>query len=219
MAKSATYWAERRRKQGGRFLVKGGKALMAPSVASVAQAAWSGVKYLRTLVNSEAHVLDASHSSVLVANTPVIFHFNAIAQGDGQSNRMGNSVLMRSIHRTEYTTTAVANTLVREILFLDKQQISDTAPVATDILESGGPVSLYNKLSINRFKILEDKIYTLSSAQRTGMVLRNSKKLNVHATYNGGATNDIQKNGLYKLIVADTAASTTGSYRLFYHDN
>jgi len=66
---------------------------------------------------------------------------------------------------------------------------------------------------------LEDKLYCLNSARTTGVVLRNSKKLKVHSTYNGGASTDIQKNGLYKLIVMDTVGTVTGSYRLFYHDN
>lgn len=212
-------WAAKRRKAGSNFVRQGLKTMDQPSVSNMALLAYRGVKGLRALVNSEEFVYDVAYAQTLVANTPVITPLNNMAQGDGQSLRTGNSILMKKLHRIEYNTSSQANTLIREILFYDKQQIADTAPGATDLLETGTPVSLYQKKSIGRFQILEDKIYYLNSAGNTGRVLRNTVHLNKHARYNDGAGSDIQKMGLYKLIVADTAANVTGTYRLFYHDN
>lgn len=217
--KNSSYWSARRAKTGGKFVRNGIRAISNPSVGTIASAAWSGVKALRAIINSEEFQLDIAYNFTAAANTAVITPLNIMAQGDGQSLRTGNSILMKKLHRTEYNTTSQPNTLVREILFYDKQQIADTAPIVTDLLESSLPVSLYNKLSKSRFQILEDKLYSLNSVSKTNRVIRNTKMLNKHAIYNGASATDIQKMGLYKLVLTDTAATFTGSYRLFYHDN
>lgn len=217
--KNSAYWSARRTKTGGKFVRNVGGALVNPTVANVAAAAWSGVKAIRALINVESFQLDTSYGITTVANVAQITPLNNMAQGDGQSQRTGNSILMKKLHRTEYCTSSAANVIIREILFYDKQQVSDTAPVVTDLLESSTPLALYNKLSKSRFQILEDKLYTLNSVSKTNRIIRNTKMLNKHAIYNGAASTDIQKMGIYKLVIADGVVGFGGAYRLFYIDN
>jgi len=217
--KNSAYWRARRVKTGGKFLRNAGSALAAPSVASVAAAAWSGVKAIRALINVETFVLDTQITQVTVTGTPYITQLNGVAIGDAQNQRTGNSILMANVRRTEYVVTAAPNAIVREILFYDKQQIADTAPASTDLLESNSVLSLYNKLSASRFQVLEDKLYTLNSVSKTSRIIRNFKKLQKHASFNGALSSDIQKMGLYKLIITDGVVTYAANYRLTYHDN
>lgn len=212
-------WAAKRRKAGSKFVRQSLATASNPSVGNMALLAYRGVKGLRALINSEEFVFDTAYNVTLAANTAVITPLNNIAQGDGQSQRTGNSILMKKLMRMQYNTTAVANTLVREILFIDKQQVADTAPVVGDILESSLPIAALLKTTSGRFQILEDNLYTLNSASTTGRVFRKSRMLHKHAFFNGTASTDIQKNGLYKLAISDTVCALTGMYRLVYHDN
>lgn len=218
--KAPVNWAAKRAKAGGKLASQGIKTFSEPSVKNIALLAYRGVKGLRALVNSEEFVFDTGYNNTTVANTAIFTQLNNIAQGDGQSARTGNSILMKRLHRTEFTIlTGSANAVVREILFLDKQQIADTTPTVTDILESASPYALLNKLTKYRFQILEDNFYTLSTAARPTRTMRSSKYLHKHAKYNGTASTDIEKNGLYKMIISDVAVGIGGSYRLYYHDN
>ena len=189
------------------------------SVGDIASAAFKGVKALQAIVNSEEMILDTNITGTTAANTPLVTHLNGIAQGDGVSGRTGNSSLMHRMHSSEYYTSAVANCLCREVLVIDKQQLADTAPVWGDLFESSTVLSLYNKLSKSRFQILEDKTFILSTAHKTAQLVKHTRPLDKHVLFNGTATSDIQKNGIYKLFIADGVVSFQANYRLFYHDN
>lgn len=212
-------WAAKRRKAGLKFARQAGRTAFNPSVGNMALLAYRGVKGLRAIVNSEEFVLDTGVGASVAAYTASVIQINAMGQGDGQSSRTGNSILMKKVHRTEQITVTSGNATIREILFYDKQQIADTAPSATDLLDASTPWALYNKLSKSRFQVLEDKLTVLTSVNRPVILRRNTKQLNKHATFNGTTSADIQKMGLYRLIITDNAVTVVGSYRLFYHDN
>lgn len=188
------------------------------SVGDIASKAYSGVKALAKLVNSEEFQLDSTTATTTAANVAVIFGLQSIAQGDGQSGRTGNSILVSKIHRTEYVT-ATATVLVRELLVRDMQQVADSAPSITDVLESSVPTALYNKLSKSRFQIIEDKMYVMNTANNPNKLIRNTIMCDKHILFNGAATTDIQKGGYWKMLISDGAVTFSGSYRMFYHDN
>nr|UOF80444.1 capsid protein [Cressdnaviricota sp.] len=225
MARGEQYWAGRRKKQLGRVSAKGVKAFANPSVKNIAQAAWSGVKYLRTLVNSEVHKWDFTNTGTL-STTPVILNFTGIAQDDTASGRTGNSILIAYFaFRMSVTIHASAtNSVVRCIIFKDKQQISDTAPTAADLLSiTTNPLSFYNANKVGRFQVLSDKIYTLSASGAASVrYFKFYKKLNSHMRFNGSASTDIEKGGIYALLMSDQATNTPAmSYtgRIAWHDN
>lgn len=190
------------------------------TVSDVASAALDGVKAIRKLINVETQILETSFSTVFAANTAQIFHLTNIPQGDGQGNRMGNSVLMSYIKCNEYMV-ATSTTVVRQILFQDMQQVSDTIPSAGDILENGSDTMAFiNKSTIGRFKIISDELFVLESGN-SGLSRANRlhNSFNHHARFNGSAGSDIQKGGVYRLILPDKIVNHISQYRVGFHDN
>lgn len=222
MSKS-NYWANRRSKQWSRFGGKLGKVYEKPTTSSIAKAAWSGVKYLRTLVNSENHKLDTDFDGN-VANTGGITHVTAIGQGDGLNQRTGNSCLLSYLSLKCYITQHASATLsaVRCILFIDLQQISDTSPAIGDLLTTVSIRSHYNANNVGRFKVLYDQVYTMDGAKTKSLWIRKNFTLNRHVRFNGSATTDIQKGGIYWALLSNEATNTPAllsQVRVGWHDN
>lgn len=223
MARSASYWSGRRKKQLGRFVGKGGKALADPSVGNIARAAWSGVKYLRTLVNSEVHKFDTSLASSPSTSGTVI-HLTGIANGDTLSTRTGSSILCKGLAcRWYYTQHASATVTLLRVLFVqDRQQVGDTAPGVTDVLESASVNAMLQSAEVGRFKILSDETYTMDSVSRRIMFIRKYFRIQDHIRFNGTTGSDIQRNGLYCVLVSSEATnvpSVVGTARVSWHDN
>ena len=155
--------------------------------------------------------------------------FNGIGQGDTDQTRDGSSILMKKwLLRGNITTNASAtSTRVRLILFIDTQQIGDTAPAQADILDPdlNQLVAPLNNNTVGRFTILADRTYSINQLVASQAVSREYKfffNMNKHARYNGTTGADIQKNGLYMLVVHDQATNVPTiaySARLTFTDN
>jgi len=226
-AEKSMVWSARRSRQWGRFGGRLGKVWDKPTTTNVAKAAWSGVKYLRTLVNSEVHKFDVGVSTTTVSNAGQIIQLNAIAQGDTAAQRTGNSILAKYLAGkfTILASSAATQTLFRFILFIDRQQVSDTAPAVTDILSSASTMSFLNNSQAGRFQVLEDKLFTYDVLQKRTSLWKYYKSFagsNLHVKFNGTAATDIQKNGIYMLLLSSEAVNQPQiiySTRFGYHDN
>lgn len=196
------------------------------STLDIAKKAWAATKYLKGLVNSERHHTDTTLT--LGSNQSFLFYLTGIAQGDTNSNRTGNSVLLKSIYLrgTMVINNAVsANTRVTLLLIKDKQQVSDTSPAITDMLVSSTDPNTLNALgTLGRFQTLWRKSYTLYpvSGGRPAITIDKYFKLQDHVRFNGTASTDIQKNGYY--LVAITSEPTNYpsiviNSRISFHDN
>lgn len=203
MGKSPAYWAKRRSKAGGNFVKNGLRTAMDPSVGNLARLAWSGVKGLRALVNAEKHFTDYSGAGLIAYSTGQVIDLTAISQGDTINNRTGNSVLVNNVsNRLFYTKDVNAtNTLIKVMLVLDTQQIADTAVTASSILESVDPLSPLNRQNLGRYKILATRNVSLHSSKTMAKVNIFRKFKKHHYRYNGTASTDIQKGGLYLVSV------------------
>lgn len=192
----------------------------------LASAAWRGVRYIKGLVNSEMfHNTLTGAASPL--NTGMIIPLSDIAVGDTSVTRTGNSIFARSLTfniNASQNPSSVRNTFVRMILFQDNQQIGDTAPTQSDILESSSPLSLLKTGTAGRFKIMKTWEFTLST-QNPAKVIKYYKNFRHHIRYNGVEATDIQKGGLYLLvntsetIISDQPPRIDYNIRLGYHDN
>lgn len=193
------------------------------STAQIARAAWKATKYIKGLVNSEMLHHDVGQDATTVLSTGTVYSLTAISNGDDAGTRTGNSILLRTLlNRIRFTKHASATTtVVRFILLWDTQQIGDTTPAPGDILQYADVDSPLNLASSGRFKVVVNKTVALSSQ----MPIWHSErylKLYKHIRYNGSASTDIQKNGLYLLVVGDQATNlpTMDWYaRVGYHDN
>lgn len=199
------------------------------SVATLATKALKGVSYLKGLVNSELHKID-----IVQTQTPdalgYLYPMHSIAIGDNEGQRTGNSVLMRKIvNSIVVTKNASATTTNIKFMFVkDLQQAPDIFPLTSDILEPSflatalAPRAPLNKGTIGRFTILGSRIVTLDN----NSPIRNislTRSMRHHVRYNGPSATDIQKGGMYLLMISDQPIATAPivqlATRIQYHDN
>ncbi len=159
---------------------------------------------------------------------------NLIAQGNGESQRLGRKCFVKSIHirgRWQVDTAGASDqdTTIRMIIFIDKQCNGATAAV-TDILDSAGYTSFRSLVNSGRFKICMDRNYTLhkdtehtsADAVVTFQKTRDfqwHKKLNVPLLFDGatGAITEICCQNIGVLFICDNVGSApkfNGNVRL-----
>lgn len=197
------------------------------STLQLAHKAFQGVRYLKGLVNSEMlHVITKGAATYNWVGGVALL--SSIAQNDTDSGRTGNSVLGRNLlvrFNAFRNTSATDVTMITVIIFMDTQQIADTTPALTDILEETAtfyvPMSNIKDASSGRFKILKRWYITLDSTH-TSTHREAYFKIYEHLRWNGTANTDTQKNHFYIGIVSDeeTNSPQVNHYARFgYHDN
>ena len=153
---------------------------------------------------------------------------NSIANGTGDSDRVGDSIYMKSVIFNFYTSIGDSLNTVRAIIF---QWLDDSVPTLPDVLQSGiatdAIVSLYNHDNLfgKKMNILYDKNYTMVSGANnerqvdSGMLTKLAPR-KVHYPGSGSAIPD--NNRLYLLTLSDSAAvpnpGLNGFIRVRYND-
>lgn len=211
-----------RRARGGLFTARN-----VARGAGMAVAAYRGVQYLKGLVNSELYKLDFDLGSLFsaITTTGQVIHLSAIPIGDGESERTGNSIYLRSIncHAMVYVNSAGSTgQTVRLSLICDKQQRSDTTPSYGDIYSAQTPFSHLNIGHVGKYSVMWSRTFTLSQETLESKNVSFNKALRLHIRFNGAAASDIQKNGIYMTAVSTSATNAPtiqGSVRMSYHDN
>lgn len=193
------------------------------SARSLAIKALKNVHYIRGLVNSEMFHHDRNETALAISSTGSVANLVGIAQGDGDGMRTGNSMLLRThLLRIRFTRNAAATTtIIRYLIVQDTQQVSDTSPTVTDILESADVDSGLKLGTSGRFKVLVSKTVALY-ADKPIYHYEKYKSLYLHVRYNGSLATDIQKNGIFLLTLSDQAVNTPTMdlmSRIGYHDN
>lgn len=196
------------------------------------------LKSLQSIVKNLAPEIKYADVALTASNIPTtgaVVHITAIAQGDTQSTRTGNTVNVTSLSFRGSFAGATDVSIVsymRILIVVDKQQVADTSPAAGDIITSANPVNaLPNLENLERFRILHASgVYDLrrmqldtdlSNAPTQSAYFDYSWTGNIKVSYNGTATSDIEKNGIYFVILSDVAAATSdfgGSCRVAYTD-
>lgn len=195
---------------------------------NMAKTAYTGVKYLKGLVNSETLKLDRTIATT-VGTAGNVTICNDMAQSDGSSGRTGNSCLMKwlALRMKIIRNASSTNTNVRVLVVVDKQQLADTQPTVADVLELtyDGTYTLLKQENAGRFSVLYDKVFNLTGTSKYEAILKPNIRLGkngLHVRYNGPASTDIQKNGVYVMVVSDEATNqptVNALIRLGYHDN
>lgn len=193
----------------------------------LAAKAAKGVWYLKGLVNSEKFKHDISTSGV-VADSGGLSGLVSISQGDGDGQRTGNSIFVRNISikgSVDYNPASATIQKVRVMLIIDKQQVGDSPPSPSDVLDTtasvNAPFSMLNDQTVGRFTVLKSRMYMLSS-ERPSVPINWNLNMRHHVRYNGSASSDIQKGGIYLLYISNVSATYPTFYRFVrvsYHDN
>lgn len=196
----------------------------------LARKAYSGVNYIRGLVNSEMLHVTSTLNTTIDQNGNLT-NITAIAQGDTDAGRTGNSIFVRSLllrWTAIINSTGTPDTTVRAMVVIDTQQISDTAPTFADILQVTAsvlaPITHLNDGNSGRFKVLYNKVININSGSNRNQTEEVYLDIKSHVRYNGTASTDIQKGGIYYGFISDqstagTVPTVNAVARLGYHDN
>lgn len=193
---------------------------------SLAAKAAKGVWYLKGLVNSE--MLHVDSTALIAGSQNSITHITGIGQGDTDTGRTGNSLLLRNIYirgRLVINSLITTSSRVMMALVCDTQQIGDSFPSVTDIFKSGTDTETFLNLNASgRFKIMWRKQVVLTTASGGSPTREVVKyiKLRKHVRYNGPNAGDIQKNGIYLVIITSESVNFPAvdlGVRIGYHDN
>lgn len=193
----------------------------------IARTAMRGVRKIRGLVNSEMFHIDKAYSANTISGTGYIYNLTGIAQGDGINARTGNSLLVRNLNwrlKFEINSSVTVDTSILMAIVQDNQQVGDTDPAVTDIFASATPETLLATGTFGRFKILYRKTFILTPASGGRPAVEMTKYMNLyhHVRYNGVNATDIQKGGIYVVLIGSESTNLptlTGTIRLGYHDN
>lgn len=194
------------------------------SAMQLAGKALSATRYIRGLVNSEMfHYQKTGNSNLFSSGT--ILPITDIAIGDTAVTRTGNSIFARSLFLNLLIKSNASNLntqFCRVILFTDTQQVADTTPAVTDVLTTATPNSTLNANNAGRFKIIKNWQFYINQSTKPAFQIKKYTKLWHHVKYNGSASTDIQRGGLYLLYLSDQGSYTPDiAYQtnLGYHDN
>ncbi len=172
-------------------------------------------------VEKKNHTLTVSGT---IPTTGTIDHLTAIAQGDTNQLRDGNQlkVIYLGGRIRLLINASQTRTFVRVMLVQDRQQIADATPAVGDILQSVSPTSFLNSNTLGRFKVLYDKVRHMSDNGNQLIYLKVDIPMNSKIRYNGTGVGDIQKNGIFLILIADNATdlpSINSSWRVRFTDN
>jgi len=171
-----------------------------------------GYAGIRGIINSELHYKDTSFNPTIINTGNITFVTSGLAQGDGVSDRTGNSILLKSIFMrgTINMSSSATTTFVRLLFFLDKENDGAT-PAVTDVLASADYKSNYNLLQAKRFVALSDKTYTLDVV--TGPRAFSWKKLlkppQTHVKFGGNTGNvaDAREGHIFLLAITNESVN------------
>lgn len=192
------------------------------SAAYLAKKALAGVRAIRGIVNSEKKYIDTGIVNS-VNSSGAVLALTAIAQGDTNTTRNGNSILCKSVQlrgHVAFDVSTTRNISYRLFLVHDTQQVSDSSPTYSDIF-SGGSQPVLNLNHVGRFTIL--KSWSFAPSEQTQFLIDEWINLgNHHVRYNGTANTDIQKGGLYLVHVSNLTATLpnlVAQARVPFYDN
>ena len=192
---------------------------------AMAKSALSQIWKIKGLINSEMFKLDSTSNIITIdGNTPASYAITNVAQGDGEGQRTGNSIFCRAYNLKGYLVKAATptNTMVRIAVIMDIQQVGDTAPTWSNIYESTSVNAHLNSDTVGRYKILFNRLYRMDTSKINTPVFINIA-MRHHVRYNGTASTDIQKGGLWLLVSSDQTSTSSPTFvydsRLSYHDN
>lgn len=191
----------------------------------MAKAAYSGVNYLRSIVNVEKKFHNAS-GVVNPDNVTGIFQcLNLIAQGDGPSSRDGNSLKTMKIfvNLNCSINASAASTALRIVLFVDKEA-NGLTPTISDIFSAASVTSNYNHNESSRFFTLSDKTMVLTQQASQGRYMKVYRRLGFHIHFDGTAATvaNVQDNNIWLFFISDESVNLPQiayNSQLIYVDN
>lgn len=191
------------------------------------------LRVLRVSIEKKRKETIATATPLNTAGT--IVQLNDVAEGDTSITREGLKITGKYLFGRifcEHNGSSTSYTNVRMIIFWDKQQVADTAPTmagtaSSSVLSTASSISPLSNTTKGRYTVIWDRHLTLvgSPADDAGGALGATKyyKLNINlrnvvTRFNGSASTDIQKNGLYLGLFSSASTNAPSiTYNLRYN--
>lgn len=198
---------------------------------NLARKAMSGVKFLKSLINTEKKILDTSFTNSGIASTGTVQWLSAITTGTGFNQRTGMVVKGFNISirgMLSWNSASSTQQQIRAILFRNLKLNQGATPAASDILQNtGGAGSIYSPYNVDNigdFQVLHDRVYMLDGVARNQQILKIFARVPYHIRWDqaGDAITDTESGHLFLLLVSDEASTTpTAEFtcRLRFIDN
>jgi len=156
-----------------------------------------------------------------------VLALNAIAQGDGESERDGRVCRLRSVHvkglLTKDSSSTAPSTFVRLLLVLDTQTNGAQLNAEDVIVSASSTITFRNLQYAKRFRVLRDQLYTLNSQSGVATAFGGANKTfewnvplnNLVCTHSGTTASvaNIQDNSLHVIAIGSNAADVALAYR------
>lgn len=176
------------------------------SAGNVASAAFTALKIangLKGLINSERKYIDKT-GSFTQGTVPSITRLTEIAQGDTETTRDGDSVLMKTLtirERGVIHNSSTSSVLLRRVIVVDTR-CDGVLPGMTDIFTTTSLTTHMNNDQDGRFVILKDNIFRLSAEGTRDYYKKLHLNLNIHCKYDGSGSiiDDAKGNQIYYII-------------------
>jgi len=153
---------------------------------------------------------------------------NCVPQGATVANRIGNKIVIKSIHfKGTIANQVLANLAVARVAIVYDKQPNGAFPAFTDMFidQPAGAANTYSGLNIankSRFQIVRDQFFNLDSAQSQIHTLNWYMKGRWEVEYgaNAGNIGDFRTGSIYLLAVYVGAVVNlaTSSCRIRYYD-
>lgn len=169
-----------------------------------------------------------------ITSSGAITHLTAISQNTTEVTRIGEDITVTKISiRGALSGQANIDPVTNNVPFYyrffivrDKQQVNDTVPAISDIFSSSNPVLALPSVSFaDRFQFLWLSPVVSNQQYQTGtrtLIANHDWFGTIKVGYNGTASTDIQKNGIYfGILTSDTGSVVdfTGSARVVFTDS
>lgn len=216
------FQGRRRGRRGKRsWFGRAGKAL---ALAGSALAVARGVK---SLMNIEYKVHERDVATTASTTAGSVVGLSLIAEGDDNTDRNGRSVRAKSldIHCSfKHNVSGVAGPQwIRFVIFMDMHG-DGTTPDITDVFTSTDLEAFRNLDNTDRYKVLMDKNYVVSSWTAGGFTMKKHFRLNNKLEFigTGDTVADAGAGSIWAIFLGDQAAYGpyyTFASRLRYIDN
>lgn len=202
---------------------KASRIVLSQSKSKKRRARQSQVSYaIAKMVLGQKKVFQITYAPQALAANWTAQSLCLIAEGDTNATRTGRRIIAQAIALKFYFLRNGADAIIRYIIVQDSQQIADTAPGITSVLAADNFFSMLQADQIGRFKVLIDQTLRVTAAEPFAWdrrYLRLGK--GTELKYNGAATTDIAKNGLYLYFVTSVGANFPdlyGNIRMYFID-
>jgi hypothetical protein len=184
------------------------------------------VARIKAILNVEDKYLDTT-ASITPSNTAIFVLLNGMSTGTSAITRNGQSIKSVALSGSCLWSinSAATTTFIRALIVCDRQT-NGSAFAATDLLSNSASVlSQFNVSYEERFTILFDRVFTVSTGGPMSGICDVVCDCKTHTYYNTGTAGtiaDIASNSLFLMVFSDQTTNTPSfaySLRYLFVDN